>query len=61
MYSNESIDVWKEAAVRSAIKPAVLICFALMYWTKRKSGAPLEIELKRFAYLLHAVCSIASK
>ena len=59
LYSDDSIEKWKEAAAKSEIHPLAMIQFALLYWLHKKQGAPLEIELIRFTKLLRAICSLA--
>ncbi|XP_066592229.1 rab3 GTPase-activating protein non-catalytic subunit [Prorops nasuta] len=60
MYSTDPIYIWKSAAARSSIDPRALMQFALLYWTVKKKGASLEIELKRFTQLLHAICMLSN-
>ena len=60
MYSCESTEQWKIAAKGSNIRSETLIHLALIYWLNKRLGAPLEIEMKRFTQLLHAVCELAS-
>lgn len=59
LYSDESIEKWREAAGKSDINPLAMMQFALLYWLHKKRGAPLEVELIRFTKLIRAICSIA--
>lgn len=61
MYSNDTIETWREAAVNSNIRPFVLMEFALIYWLNKKKDTCSAMELKQFTQLLNAICSIASK
>ncbi|XP_015586731.1 rab3 GTPase-activating protein non-catalytic subunit isoform X2 [Cephus cinctus] len=56
MYSNDSVTTWREAAAQSNIQPLTMMQLALIYWLKKKPGTTLQMELKRFTQLLHAVC-----
>ena len=58
LYSNESIENWREAAEKSDIYPTVMMQFALLYWLHKKRAAPLEVELIRFTKLIRAICSL---
>ncbi|XP_046609657.1 rab3 GTPase-activating protein non-catalytic subunit [Neodiprion virginianus] len=58
LYSDDPITNWQNVALHSCIQPAILMQFALIYWLHKKPGAPLEVELKRFKQLLHAICSL---
>ncbi|XP_051155116.1 rab3 GTPase-activating protein non-catalytic subunit [Leptopilina boulardi] len=58
LYSDDSIEKWREAAKKSDIHPLAMMQFALLYWLHKKRGAPLEVELVRFTKLLRAICSI---
>lgn len=60
MYSSDSSMEWKLAAKESNIRPQTLMHLALIYWLNKRPGAPLEMELKRFTHLLHAICELAS-
>lgn len=58
LYSDDSIEKWREAANKSNIHALAMMQFALLYWLQKKRGAPLEVELVRFTKLLRAICSI---
>ncbi|XP_078049758.1 rab3 GTPase activating protein isoform X1 [Augochlora pura] len=58
IYSNDSIEVWKEAAMSSNIQPFALLEFALIHWLNRKREMYLGLELKQFVQLLNVICSM---
>ncbi|XP_054006730.1 rab3 GTPase-activating protein non-catalytic subunit [Hylaeus anthracinus] len=60
IYSNNRIEIWREAAVSSNIQPFVLMEFALVYWLNKKRQMCLRAELKQFTQLVNAICSIAN-
>lgn len=60
MYSSDSTTEWKKAAKESNIRSRTMMHLALTYWLNKRPGAPLEIEIKRFTHLLHAICQLAN-
>ncbi|XP_043278054.1 rab3 GTPase-activating protein non-catalytic subunit isoform X2 [Venturia canescens] len=60
MYSSDSTIQWKKAAEASKIRSRTMMHLALTYWLNKRPGAPLEIEIKRFTHLLHAICELAN-
>ncbi|XP_076178627.1 rab3 GTPase activating protein isoform X3 [Ptiloglossa arizonensis] len=60
IYSNDRIEIWREVATSSNIRPFVLMEFALIYWLNKKRQMHIGLELKQFTQLLNTICSIAN-
>ncbi|KAK7862418.1 hypothetical protein R5R35_008896 [Gryllus longicercus] len=59
LYSDTSLDDWKEYAHESGIQPLELMRLALHFWLHKRGGSSIEAEMLRFTALLKVICSLA--